>query len=224
MSLLLVIFGLALVDSINPTAIALAAIIMLTRRRWVCSVASFVLGESLVYLGVGVAALLGFSAVGDTVREYWYSPGAYVVEGLVGVGLLIYSFLAPSKPRKERDTADRGLVSLFVLGMSIAVVEFATALPYFAAIGLLIREDVQTWASLVTLLAYNVVMFLPILALGLAYSLLPASTGERMNAFVERNRGKGRDAMLWVVGIVGALLVADAVRFFLVREFVPIAG
>jgi len=64
------------------------------------------------------------------------------------------------------------------------------------------------------LVAYNGVFLLPALLLLLTYSLF----GGRMKAFFERLQerfaGGGRETMLWVMGIVGFLLLADSLAFF----------
>lgn len=205
--------ALALVDAINPTAIVLTGVLMLTRRRWVSAVLALVAGEITLYFGVGVFVLLGASRFGEQLGAAWNSSAAYAIEAVVGLGLLIYSFRASPTPREGRSTEGKTTGALFALGVTIAGVEFSTALPYMGALSLLLREQVPTGWGVLILLAYNLVMQSPILLLGLAYGLMPGSVAARVQAAIDKNRGKSRSVMLWIVGILGVLLMIDAVNY-----------
>ncbi|MEZ0494184.1 GAP family protein [Kineococcus sp. TBRC 1896] len=208
------VLGLALIDSINPSAIAVTLYLLLSRTDPGSRVLAYVAGIFSTYLLTGCLLLLGLQAVTVQLRDAWYSDAAYVVEGLLGAALLVYSFFAPAqRPRSPVPTA-RGHAGLFLLGAGISVVEFSTALPYLGVIGLITRAglDVQQWLPLMFI--YNVVMVLPPVALLLAYRLAGARVRQRMQRWDARLRAGARGTWLWIVGIVGFLLLADAITHF----------
>ena len=205
------VLGLALIDSINPSAIAMTLYLLLSRPDPGSRVLAYVAGVFSAYLLIGCLLLLGLQAVTVHLRAAWYSDAAYVVEGLLGAGLLAYSFLAPARRPSAPTPAARGHAGLFLLGVGISVVEFSTALPYLSVIALVTRAGlgVQQWLPL--MLTYNVVMILPLVVLLLAHRVAGVRVRQRMQQWRERLRSSARGTWLWIVGIVGFLLLADAV-------------
>ncbi|MFC7861222.1 GAP family protein [Arthrobacter koreensis] len=97
-----------------------------------------------------------------------------------------------------------GLLGLALLA---GVLELPTMLPYLAAVGLLTSSGIGWSASAGMLVLYCLVMLLPAAVLVLARGLL----GKRLDGPLERLRAwltkVSGEAVLWVVGIVGFLLL-----------------
>ena len=171
------VLGRALIDSINPSAIAMTLYLLLSRTD-----------------------------PGSRVLAY--------VAGVFSAYLLACSFLAPARrPPAPMPTA-HGHARLFLLGAGISVVEFSTALPYLSVIALITRVGlgVQQWLPLMFI--YNVVMVLPLVVLLLAHRLAGVRARQRMQRWGTRLRSGARGTWLWIVGIVGFLLLADAITHF----------
>ncbi len=64
------------------------------------------------------------------------------------------------------------------------------------------------------LAAYNLVFVSPPLLLAGAYRLFGARLRPAFERWRERLRGAGREALLWILGIAGFLLLADSLRYF----------
>ncbi len=215
MSVLLAsLFGLALLDSINPSALAVTIYLLLSGRPFAGKVLIYLSAVFASYLSLGILIMLGFGSISG----YLESPVAYAVQGVIGASLFGYAVLAPDKPRNKEKAVRRpsswGFGAIFALGVTVTVVEFSTAFPYFGAIALMTNAGLTMTEWLPILVAYNGVFLLPPLLLLLTYSLF----GGRMKAFFERLQerfaGEGRETMLWVMGIVGFLLLADSLAFF----------
>lgn len=214
---LLSILGLAIVDSINPSAIAVT-LYLVTKKKFTAQVLAYVLGIFCTYLTIGVLLTLGLSSLLGIFGEIFKSEAAYWVQLVVGVMLLAYAVFgnpfASKQPKPERRPSSQKLSALFMLGVGISVVEFATALPYLAAIGILIQLDIALIFKVFILLGYNIVMVLPPLLL-----LVAARFGaERWQAKFEWLRQKvakgAQEALYWLFGIVGLFLIAQAVKYF----------
>ena len=94
---LVTVFGLALLDSINPSALAVTIYLLLQGGSYAPRVMTYLAAVFASYLSIGVLLMLGLGSV----WEYVDGPGAYVVQGIIGAVLLGYAVFAPEKPRRE---------------------------------------------------------------------------------------------------------------------------
>lgn len=215
--LLLSIAGLAVLDMLSPTTIAVTIGVLLTGGTrvgrllvvyWVTlTVAYFLLGVVLM-LGLGAA----FAAIGEAMALW--------IQAAIGAGLLVGSFFITDRPPeqvKARSTP-RALTpaAMIVLGMGTWTFEAATAVPYFAAIALMTSAALTVWQWLPILAGYTLVMIVPCVALLGAWTL----SGDRLRPRLERWRAKlstgSRTALSWIVGIAGFLILRDAIWRLLV--------
>lgn len=211
-ALLISIFGLALLDSINPSALAVTLYLLVTERSRAPKVLTYLAAVFVTYLAAGALLLVGL----DAARGYLDGPIAYAVQGVVGAVLLGYGVFAPAErgEGKTRAPRSRGFAAVFLLGVTITVVEFSTAFPYLGAIALLARAGLAVEGWLPVLVAYNLIFVLPPLLLLASYRFF----GSRLQGLLERYReklqGGSRGTMLWIAGIAGFLLLADSLRYF----------
>ncbi|HEV3011918.1 MAG TPA: GAP family protein, partial [Actinomycetota bacterium] len=103
---------------------------------------------------------------------------------------------------------------VFALGAAVTLLELPTALPYLGAVGAITRADLAVGDWLPLLVTYNLIFVLPPLALLAAHVAL----GDRAGALLERLRtrlgGATREGLLWLLGLVGFFLLADALGHF----------
>ena len=229
-TLLLVLCGLALVDSVSIGTLGLPV--------WMLAQPRIRPGVILVYLGtiaafywlVGVALLTGLSALVESLSSSEASPVLDWVQLAVGVALFGASFLFDGpggrwrRARRERsgrpsrwqrwrtDLVGEHAVArtgaLTALGAGL--IEVATMLPYLAAIGLLSANGVSVPAGVAILAAYSLVMIVPalvLLALRLSLARVVERPLARMNAWFSRS---GDELLAWTLGIVGFFVAADA--------------
>ena len=209
---LLAVFGLALLDALNPSAVAVTIYLLLSGKSFAPRVISYAAGIFSANLALGAALMLGLGSVWD----YFDGPVAYGAQGVVGAALLAYAILAPDKPQKkpERKPRSLGPGAVFLLGMTVTVVEFSTAVPYLGAVAILTNAGLGLAQWLPILAAYNLVFVSPPLLLLGAYLAFGARLRPAFERWREKLRGASREALLWVLGIVGFLLLADSLRFF----------
>jgi hypothetical protein len=217
MELLPVIVGLAVVDSINPSALLAAIALLLRGRSARPLVAVYVAAVLATYFAIGLVLTLGLGLTPEAVLE---SDATYLVQGVLGAAMLAYAVLAPGGRRRRDPVAPRGLdavgrpAAVFALGAAVTVLELPTALPYLGAVGALTRADlaVDEWLPLLGL--YNLIFVLPPLALLAGHVAL----GDRAEAVLAQLRSRlgraAREGFLWLLGLVGFFLLADAVGHF----------
>ena len=213
-ALLVSLLGLALLDSINPSALAVTIYLLLSGRPFVGKVLTYVAGVFSSYLVLGVLIMAGLGSMWG----YLESPTAYAAQGVIGVALFGYAVLSPDKSRK-RDSAVRqprswSFGAIFFLGITVTVVEFATAFPYLGAIALMTNAELPVVEWLRIPVVYNAIFVMPPLFLLAVYSLLGSRMEDRFMRLRNRFGKESRETMLWIVGIVGLLLLADSLAFF----------
>jgi cytochrome c biogenesis protein CcdA len=95
------------------------------------------------------------------------------------------------------------------LGVTTGVFEIGTALPYLAAIGIMTTAELAPaqWVPLMT--GYNLVMVLPPMLVYGAYRLLGERARPRLERWRHRLQAGSREALAWIIGIAGFLLLAN---------------
>ncbi|HEY8418455.1 MAG TPA: GAP family protein [Limnochordales bacterium] len=212
----LALLGLALLDSINPSAL-LATLYLLRRPDPARTVTAYIAGVFVTYLTIGILLVLGFGVLLDRFEDALRSPGSYAVQLVVGALMLVYSFRPVKSDNREtgqRAASTATLVGLFALGAAVTVAELTTAVPYLAATGLLsyLQWPVHQW--LPALLAYNLVFVAPPVVLLILSLVLGHRMDQRMQAWRAKLERTGQEAALWIIGIVGFYLLVDALMFF----------
>jgi cytochrome c biogenesis protein CcdA len=215
--LLPAIVGLAVVDSINPSALLATIALLLRGRPARPLVAVYVAAVLVSYFAIGLVLTLGLGLTPEALLE---SDAAYLLQGVLGAAMLTSAVVAPGKGRARDPAASprlsgvRGPAAVFALGVAVTVLELPTALPYLGALGAMARADLAVGDWLPLLVTYNLIFVLPPLALLAAHVAL----GDRAGALLERLRtrlgGAAREGLLWLLGLVGFFLLADTLAHF----------
>jgi cytochrome c biogenesis protein CcdA len=157
-------------------------------------------------MGIGVV----LPSLGGVLRGL---PGL-IAESLVGLALLVYGLTAspkrPSSQASSRPSA-RTYAALVLLGVSVTAMELPTAVPYFAAIALIVEAElpIRAWAPLLGL--YNLIFVLPPVALLVGHLVFQKRLAEAYASLRQRLESDARDVMLWVAGLVGGWLFVTGI-------------
>jgi cytochrome c biogenesis protein CcdA len=175
---LLVVAGIAAVDSLNPTTIGPALLFTFSPKP-VRHILEFAAGVFLVNLAGGVLLVLG---PGRWLLSLVPHPSAHVKHVLAFLGGVVLLVIAVGlwagrrrlgKPKPDEEIRSRS-GSAFVTGAGIALAELPTALPYFAAVAAIVAADLATAADLGLLLVFNVIFVAPVLIIAVAIALAPS--------------------------------------------------
>jgi len=219
---------LAILSAItSPTAIA-AVLVILNRPRAVALLAGYAIGSFVTSVAVGFGIIAVFDATGTFSRPT-SSANAFV--DLVAGALILLStaWLRSSRSARWRQRAaarraarkarrrapSRGRMTRLLRGGSVGIVTALGAamhlpgLLYLVALADIAHAQLTTAAALAVLVAFNVVMLLPIELPLLAAIRDPAWTREavaRVDAFGRRHE---RTGLLLVALVAGGYLVAS---------------
>lgn len=209
--------ALAVVDSINPSALVVA-IYLLSQPNVVARLLAYVAGILASYFALGCALMLGAGALFARFGAALDHPVAWRVQAALGALLLGFALFAPKRgpPAMRPPAAPRGsgLAAMALLGATVTLLETVTALPYFGAVALMVGAGLPATVWVPLLLAYNLVFVLPPLLLLAPHLAFGSHLRGRYGRWQARLQAGAREALLWIFGIVGVGLLADAAARF----------
>jgi hypothetical protein len=221
------IFGLAVWAAIYPTLLACVTVILLLPRPERLLV-GFWLGAMAmsVTCGLVVVFALGGSSGATTTTKHSISPIAEITLGAILLLLALVFFSGRDKranarverrrekkaekkaekpPSKMMQLLQRGTPrTTFVVG---ALIIGTPGVSYLTAMDLLARQQVSTFASVIVVLAWNIIMLLLLEGPIVAYALAPDRTAHAVTGFKNwLTRDESRIAY-WCALIAGAALL-----------------
>ena len=216
--MLLGLLALALVDSINPSAIVVT-LYLLSRGRVPAQVAVYVVAIFLTYLALGVMMMSGIDALLPS-RPVVDGRLGFIVQGLIGLALLLYALRAPAAARSATslDPSASTYAALAFLGVTVTALELPTAVPYFGAIALLTSANLPMVQWLPLLVLYNAIFVLPPVLLLAGHIVFGTKLDARYAELRERLQAGARETMLWIVGFVGSGLLVWSVVEYVARS------
>ncbi len=179
LQLIFVLIPIAVLDSINPSAIILT-VLMLSKDTKIKNILSYILGIFISYLAIGAGALLLYRFFGAGYKldfsfayEYINSPPLWmiVLQFIAGMAILANTLYRRKYPKtkaeqpKTKSLTQTSLLSYFALGVGITGVEATTALPYFGAISTMFLANKGLFVNLILVFFYCVIFVLPPLVL-----------------------------------------------------------
>ena len=230
--LMLVLTPIALLDSTSIIPLAIVLLVMLLGGPSpLLRSAALLAGIFLVYAVCGLLILFGLQSVFDAVNVYalrvWQDPNTeeLIFQLLIGLVLAVFGvrIARARKGTAEKETpttmtAGRALLA----GAGITIIGMPGAVPYLAAIDLILRSDLRTIQQISVVLFYNFVFLLPLAAIVLLRLML----GERSRAFLEGVRRSldrwGQRVVASLMLVLGALLTIDGVGWFLGYPIIPV--
>jgi cytochrome c biogenesis protein CcdA len=215
---LLGLLALALVDSINPSAIVVT-LYLLSRERATAQVVVYIAAIFLTYLALGVAMMSGVDALLPSLNSMSDGRLGFIVQGIVGLAMLVYAFRAPAaaKSSPPAEPTATSYVALALLGVTVTAMELPTAVPYFGAIALLTSADLPVARWLPLLVLYNAIFVLPPVLLLLGHVVFGTRVNARYAQLRERLQAGARETMLWIFGLVGGALFVSSLIEYIAR-------
>lgn len=211
--LLLSVGALSLLDILSPATLGVTVYLLLTERdRLITRLLVYLFTVAGFYFLVGAALMLGLDAVLQSVTGIFQNRTVSWVMAVTGGVLFAASFLVPTKKTTEpRRPRSKSLGAMIGLGFTTSLLEVATALPYFAAIGLMTSAQLTPVQWVPVLAAYNVIMVLPpflLLGAQLAFGRMMQRPLEKLRVKIAQSSGS---VLSWVLCIAGLILVLNSI-------------
>ena len=208
--------GLALLASMSPTALLVAAVYLGSARPRQTSL-FYLAGAVLVSLVMGIVVLVVLRSA-DLNHPHQHAP-RYGLR--LGLGILLLAagmVVALRKPRPpDPAKASQGFVSKMVADPAplsaflVGVLVFAPGVSFIAALQVIAtsRADLElTAVAVVIVVSINVLLvWLPLVL----YLVAPGFTGHHLTMFNDWLRAHGSAVIAWVFVVVGGIMVFDGI-------------
>lgn len=206
-----------LTDVLNPVLFAFL-VFAAGSARPVLNSSAMLFGHTAAYFAAGIVITIGL----EQALERLNNPRSidFVIELIVGIALI--SIALPSRKntgrRPDEQTPELGVASSFGYGAVINFIGIPFAVPYFAAIGQMMKADLSQSQAWVALAIYNLAYALPFAIVPVARAVMgerAAPLLQQINNFIEKISAV---LMPILLALVGLALIADAVTYFATGE------
>ena len=213
LALLPALVPILLVDVANPVLFAML-VFAAGSSRPVLNSASMLLGHTLAYFSAGIVLALALGRI--TARLQNPQSIDFAISGIIGIGLLwmVLKTKREGPPAASEPEWELTPLKCFVFGAVVNFVGIPFALPYFAAIDQLLKADLGTVESLTVLAAYNLAYAAPFLVVPIAVAIAGDSAKPMLGRINDVLTRFSEFLMPWMLGLLGAALVADSVTYF----------
>lgn len=214
-SLLYMIGGLAVLDMLSPTALGVTVYMLLNDTRKIASrLFVYLLTIGSIYFACGLVLMFGLEYVLNFLKDALQSKLLNWIIFLIGLFLLIGSFYVPKQNGKSPVIpASAGILTMFGLGITTALLEMGMAIPYFAAIGLMVTADLAVWEWLPILIGYNVLMLIPPIVLYVLHLLFAGWLQKPLKALRNKLNSSKDSPLSWGMSIIGVILMLNTLDY-----------
>jgi len=195
----------------SPAIIGVTVYVLLTgKEKQTKLIIAYLTTVIVFYFCTGVFLMLGLDMVFSPIADALSSNTAKVFMTIIGAILFIGSWFVPKKKVVESPKPKEFKVNAMIaLGITTSLLEVATAIPYFASIGLMISNKFTFNEWLPILIGYNVMMVVPALVLLLFHILFRRfmlKPLRNLQALFQKNTSS---ALSWIMFFVGLIMLAN---------------
>ena len=213
--LVLLIGGLALLDTLSPATLGVTVYLLLTEKEKLTKrLLVYLLTVAGFYFAIGVSLMLGLAFLLESISVVFQNRIVSWTVFIFGAILFIASFYVPTKKNSELPSPkSKSILSMVVLGFTTSLIEVGTAFPYFAAIGIMTTSNLSwmEWSSI--LAGYNFIMVLPSLLLFLFYLLIGRKMQKPLKKLRVKIANNTGSALSWIMCIVGLILMFNSLDY-----------
>ncbi|MGR6907148.1 MULTISPECIES: GAP family protein [Lysinibacillus] len=209
--MLLLIGTLALLDMFSPSIIGVSVYILLVaKKKQTRLLSTYLMTVGLFYFSTGIFLMLGLGVIFSPISNLLDSYSARLIMTIVGGVLFIGSWLVPKRTANGSPKPKSLHVSSMVaLGFTTSILEVATALPYFAAIGILTSNQIVFYEWLPLLAGYNLVMIAPGIILLCLHLLFRRFMNKPLRKIQKLFDQRTSSTLSWIMFFVGLILLIN---------------
>jgi threonine/homoserine/homoserine lactone efflux protein len=204
---------LLLTDIVNPALFAFMVYAAGTDRP-IMNSSALLLGHTAAYFTVGILLAAGL----EQAIERLQNPQRidYYIQLAIGVCLFWIGVRSRSNTGKRPDdsTPRLSIAGSFAYGAVVNFMGIPFALPYFAALGQILKADFSTSQAVSTLAVYNLAYAAPFCAIPILRAVLGERGQpllERINLFLDKASGVLMPVLLVLISLT---LIVDALYYF----------
>lgn len=207
-----VIGVLAILDTLSPAIIGVTVYVLLVAKKQPSRLLlTYLTTVVLFYFSTGIFLMLGLDVIFDPIANALNNHSARLVMIIVGAILFVGSWLVPKKKTSGSPKPKSfSIGAMIALGFTTSLLEVATALPYFAAIGILTSNHLAFYEWLPIIAGYNLIMITPailLLCLHILFKRFMNKPLRKIQALFDKSTSS---ALSWAMFFVGLILLMNA--------------
>lgn len=207
-----VIGVLAILDTLSPAIIGVTVYVLLVAKKQQSRLLlTYLTTVVLFYFSTGIFLMLGLDVIFDPIANALNNQSARLVMIIVGAILFVGSWLVPKKKTSGSPKPKSfSIGAMIALGFTTSLLEVATALPYFAAIGILTSNHLAFYEWLPIIAGYNLIMITPailLLCLHILFKRFMNKPLRKIQALFDKSTSS---ALSWAMFFVGLILLMNA--------------
>ena len=214
LELLLCIGAFALLDMFSPPIIGVTVYVLLSvKKKQSLLIITYLTTVILFYFCIGVFLMLGLDIVFSPIVDVLNNNIAIVLITIIGGTLIMGSWFVYKKKvadlPKPKEFKVKGMIGL---GITTSLFEVATAIPYFASIGLMVSNKFSISEWLPVLIGYNLIIAVPVLVLlllNLLFKRFMHIRLKRLQALFQKKKFN----TFWTMFFVGLILLTNGGNF-----------
>ncbi|MCS1391281.1 GAP family protein [Lysinibacillus boronitolerans] len=209
--IMLVIGALALLDMFSPSIIGVSVyVLLMAKKQQIRLLLTYLMTVALFYFSTGIFLMLGLGVIFNPISNLLDSYSARLIMTIVGAALFIGSWLVPKrKTNGAPKPKSLHVSSMVALGFTTSILEVATALPYFAAIGILTSNQIEFYEWLPILAGYNLIMIAPGIILLCFHLLFRRFMNKPLRKIQTLFDQRTSSTLSWVMFFVGLILLIN---------------
>lgn len=230
--LLVILTPIGLLDSTSMIPIAIVImVVLLAGPKPLLRSSSLIVGIVVTYVAFGLLILLGLQSVFDEISAYtlrlWKNPESeeLIFQVLIGTVLCVFGVRIATACKRQTEkpvASDMTGIQALVTGAGLTIVGLPGAVPYFAAIDLILRTDVTLPQRLLALGYYNFVFVTPLAAIVALRLILGEHSTDILDAIKQFFDNWGQKLISALLLILGVVLVVDGIGWFLGHPLIPV--
>lgn len=206
-----------LTDVVNPVLFAFMVYAVGTDRP-LSNSSALLIGHTTAYFTAGVILAIWLEAIMGRLKSP--EPVDYGISVVIGTLLVWFAFRSRSDTGKRPEDNEPALTPLssFFYGAIVNFIGIPFAVPYFAALGQIMKADLSAPQGYAALMAYNAAYAAPFLIVPVLRIAMGEASRDllgRMNARIEQ---VSAILMPVLLGLLGAALFANAAKYFIDGE------
>lgn len=208
---------LLVVDVLNPVLFVLLVVAVGTNRPFANSIA-LVAGHTAAYFFSGIIIFLALTQITDRLNDPL--PVDYVIQLFLGLFCLWAALASRDGKASEERNPVAELTPAFCFGYG-AIVNFIGvpfALPYFAAVNLILKSNLSVESSLAVMAVYNFAYALPFLAVPILVALIGVRSKPILDRINKLLIGLVDGFMPIILFLLGIALTADSLAFLVFQD------
>src|SRR5690606_11052740 len=180
-------------------------LVLTDNKKLITRLSAYLFTVTILYFSLGIILMLGLNYIIEALSTIFQSRWILFITSAI---LLVGSYFIPKNKKSNiPKPKTQSIFAIIAIGIATFLIEAGTALPYFAATGILSNIDIPFTQKLPIIATYNLVMILPGIMIFIGYKLFQKKLNSTFVKLQEKISNSTNSVLSWSMSIVGVILI-----------------